>query len=98
MSSTAAEITSKKPTSNDVPSPGLVAFFKALLKPVFKVLWRTEYHNIENIPQDLPGGLIVAPNHQTHIDPFWVGLPIKRPMRFLAWDKACKWFVVGPLI
>ncbi len=98
MSSSTAETTSKPALSKDAPSPGLIWFCKFLLRPLFKVLWRLEYHNLENIPHDRPGGLVVASNHQTYIDPFWIGVPINRPLRFLAWDKACKWFIIGPLI
>lgn len=61
-----------------------------------KVLWRTSYTGMEHVP--LKGGLIIAANHQTYIDPFWVGLPIKRAMRFLAWDEAFDWPVVGKLM
>jgi 1-acyl-sn-glycerol-3-phosphate acyltransferase len=61
-----------------------------------KVLWRTRYTGLENVP--LQGGLIIAANHQTYIDPFWIGLPIKRPMRFLAWDEAFDWPVIGKLM
>lgn len=61
-----------------------------------KILWRTRYRGMENVP--LTGGLIIAANHQTYIDPFWVGLPIKRPMRFLAWDEAFDWPVIGRLM
>lgn len=61
-----------------------------------KVLWRTSYKGLEHVP--LKGGLVIAANHQTYIDPFWVGLPIKRPLRFLAWDEAFDWPVVGKLM
>ena len=63
---------------------------------VSKILWRTSYRGMENVP--LTGGLIIAANHQTYIDPFWVGLPIKRALRFLAWDEAFDWPVVGKLM
>jgi 1-acyl-sn-glycerol-3-phosphate acyltransferase len=46
----------------------------------------------ENVPR---GGLIIAENHQTYIDPFWLSLPIKRPTRYLAWSAAFKWPIVG---
>ena len=61
-----------------------------------RVLWRIRYEGIENIPPT--GGLIIAANHQTYIDPFWVGFTIKRPQRFLAWDEAFDWPVVGKLM
>jgi len=31
-------------------------------------------------------------------DPFWLAIPIKRPLRFLAWDAAFNWPLVGKLI
>ena len=58
-----------------------------------KVLWKIEFVGLENVPKD--GGLIIAANHQTYIDPFWLSLPIKRPTRYLAWSAAFSWPVVG---
>jgi 1-acyl-sn-glycerol-3-phosphate acyltransferase len=98
MEQTAIESQKNQKLISDSPSPVLLKALKGILKPLFKVLWRIEYHNMENIPQDMPGGLIVASNHQTYLDPFWLGVVIKRQLRFLAWDKACHWFIIGPLI
>jgi 1-acyl-sn-glycerol-3-phosphate acyltransferase len=61
-----------------------------------RLFWRIEYEGVENIPQS--GGLIVAANHQSYGDPFWLGIPIKRPVRFLAWSEAFSWPVVGKAI
>ena len=61
-----------------------------------QVLWRARHIAVENIPRD--GSLIVVANHQTYFDPFWVSIPIRRPLRFLAWDQAFNWPVVGRLI
>lgn len=98
MESPATEPESKPNPFDKGPSPWLAATVKALLYPAFRLLWRMKYHNLENIPQDLPGGLLVAANHQTYLDPFWLGVKINRPLRFMAWDKACRWFLIGPLI
>lgn len=65
---------------------------------VSKLLWRIKFTNTENIPQNLEGGLLVISNHQTYLDPFWISLPIKRDLRFMAWDEAFNWFFVGFLI
>jgi 1-acyl-sn-glycerol-3-phosphate acyltransferase len=51
------------------------------------------WHQLENIPPR--GGLIIAANHQTYIDPFWICCMVKRPVRFLAWDAAFSWPLVG---
>jgi 1-acyl-sn-glycerol-3-phosphate acyltransferase len=39
--------------------------------------------------------LIIASNHQTYIDPFWISCPVKRPVRYLAWDAAFNWPIAG---
>jgi 1-acyl-sn-glycerol-3-phosphate acyltransferase len=59
-----------------------------------RVLWKIEFRGVENIPEN--GGVIIASNHQTYLDPFWLSLKIKRPTRYLAWSAAFKWPVVGP--
>lgn len=58
-----------------------------------RAFWKIEFRGLENVPPD--GGLIIAANHQTYIDPFWLSLPIKRPTRYLAWSAAFRWPVVG---
>ena len=63
-----------------------------------KILWRIKYHDKENIPKNLKSGLLIVANHQTYFDPFWICAPIKRKFRFMAWDKAFDWFLVGWLI
>jgi len=68
-----------------------------LIRPVVhaasRVLWKIEFRGVENVPAE--GGLIVAANHQTYLDPFWLSLLIKRPTRYLAWSDAFRWPVVG---
>jgi 1-acyl-sn-glycerol-3-phosphate acyltransferase len=58
-----------------------------------KLLWRIRWEHRENIPQQ--GAVIIAANHQTYLDPFWICCQVKRPVRFLAWDAAFNWPVVG---
>ena len=60
---------------------------------VSRVCWKIEFSGEENIPPC--GGVIVAANHQTYLDPFWLSLKIKRPVRYLAWSAAFRWPVVG---
>ena len=62
------------------------------------ILWRIKFRNLENIPQNMKGGLIVVANHQTYFDPFWICLKIHRKFRFMAWDKAFNWFLIGRFI
>jgi 1-acyl-sn-glycerol-3-phosphate acyltransferase len=60
---------------------------------VSRVLWKIEFRGVENIPAS--GGVIIAANHQTYFDPFWLSLKIKRPTRYLAWSAAFRWPIVG---
>lgn len=63
-----------------------------------KLFWRIEFHGLENIPQDLESGLIIASNHQTYVDPVWVCIKVNRRFRFMAWDEIFNWFFIGKLI
>jgi 1-acyl-sn-glycerol-3-phosphate acyltransferase len=71
-----------------------------LIRPVVggvsRLFWKIEFYGVENVPAN--GGLIVAANHQTYLDPFWISLPIKRPTRYLAWSAAFRWPVVGKFL
>jgi len=74
----------------------LLDVFRPFVWLVCKLLWRVRWVGAEHIPAN--GSLIIASNHQTYIDPFWISCPIKRPVRFLAWDAAFNWPVVGPFM
>jgi 1-acyl-sn-glycerol-3-phosphate acyltransferase len=68
-----------------------------LIRPIVgfisRLFWKIEFCGVENIPAR--GGVIIAANHQTYIDPFWLSLKIKRPVRYLAWSAAFRWPIVG---
>ena len=67
--------------------------FRSMIAIGSRALWKIEFKGLENVPRN--GGLIIASNHQTYIDPFWLSLPIKRPTRYLAWSAAFSWPIVG---
>lgn len=75
-----------------LPEPA-IALIRRAGRGLSRILWRISYSGTEHIPQS--GGLIVAANHQTYIDPFWVGFAINRPVRYLAWNEAFAWPVSG---
>ena len=72
----------------------------SMMRPIIglgsRLFWRLEHKGVENIPAG--GGLIIAANHQSYGDPFWLAIPVKRPIRFLAWNEAFSWPVVGKAI
>jgi 1-acyl-sn-glycerol-3-phosphate acyltransferase len=72
----------------------------SLLRPaahsVSRLFWRIDYEGIEHIPRS--SGVIIAANHQSYIDPFWVGVPVKRPIRFLAWSESFDWPIIGKMM
>ena len=39
----------------------------------------------EHIPQI--GPLVIAPNHQTYVDPVLVTIPVRRPIYYMAWNR-----------
>lgn len=74
----------------------LINLSRPLISVGSRVCWQMEHKGVENIPQD--GGLIIAANHQSYGDPFWLSIPVKRPIRYLAWSEAFSWPVVGKAI
>ena len=74
----------------------LMRFLKLIGRPLFKVLFTVEYHGLENVPET--GRVIVAGNHPSYLDPLLVALPVKRTIRYMAWDGLFKVPLLGPLI
>ena len=58
-----------------------------------RALWRISFRGAEHVPAE--GPLVIAANHQTYVDPFWVGARVRRPVRYLAWNEAFKWPLAG---
>ena len=65
-------------------------------RPLFRVLFSVEYHGLENIPETGPA--IIAGNHPSYLDPVLVGLPIKRVIKYMAWDALFRVPLLGWLI
>lgn len=74
----------------------LFSLIKLLAYPLFRVLFAVEHHGVENVPDE--GAVIIAGNHPSYLDPLLVGLPIKRTIRFMAWDALFKVPLLGQII
>jgi 1-acyl-sn-glycerol-3-phosphate acyltransferase len=83
---------------NPYPAQIVIEAIRLVGWTISRLLWRIEFRGVENIPQDLPGGLVVMANHQTYLDPMWICLKINRKYRFMAWDAVFDWFFVGKAI
>ena len=68
-------------------------FVRELIRPLCFVLMPRKYHGLENIPQD--GSLIICANHLSYVDPVFIGLAVKRPIRFIAKKEACNVPIFG---
>jgi len=55
---------------------------KAILTPIFYVLWRVKVEGRENIPKH--GPVVLAANHQSFCDSFFIPLVVRRKVTFLA--------------
>jgi 1-acyl-sn-glycerol-3-phosphate acyltransferase len=86
-------------TATDKHPPRIVnQLARAFAWLVSKSLWFIRFRGKENIPARGTGGYLIAANHQTYIDPVWIGIPIKHDLRFMAWDEAFGWRFIGPMI
>lgn len=63
---------------------GTVAYWvlKAILTPIFFLLWRVKVEGRENIPKE--GSAVLASNHQSFSDSFFIPLVVTRKVTFLA--------------
>jgi 1-acyl-sn-glycerol-3-phosphate acyltransferase len=55
---------------------------KAILTPIFFVLWRVKVEGRENIPKHGPA--VLAANHQSFCDSFFIPLVVRRKVTYLA--------------
>jgi len=60
----------------------LYALAHALLRVLFRLFCRWEVFGRENVPES--GGVIIAPNHESFLDPMLVGTSLPRPVHYLA--------------
>jgi 1-acyl-sn-glycerol-3-phosphate acyltransferase len=58
------------------------AFARIVLTIPTLLLWRVRAIGIENVPKD--GPLVLAPNHFSQMDHFFVGVYLRRKIRFMA--------------
>jgi 1-acyl-sn-glycerol-3-phosphate acyltransferase len=67
--------------------------FQIILRTVFAFWLRYRARGIERIPES--GGGLMLSNHQSFLDPLLIGLPLHRPVSFLARDTLFPVPVIG---
>lgn len=68
-------------------------FFQMILGLVFTVWLRFRARGVDRIPTS--GGGLLLTNHQSFLDPLLVGVPLRRPVSFLARDTLFKVPIIG---
>ncbi|MEW4529565.1 lysophospholipid acyltransferase family protein [Maioricimonas sp. JC845] len=63
-----------------------------LLQVLFVLLFRYRARGYDKLP---PGGALLLVNHQSMLDPLLVGLPLKRPVSFVARENLFRVPIVG---
>ena len=81
----------------EYPSSLVTKSLRLIANVISKAFWFIRFRGIENIPNDERGFLLVS-NHPTYFDPVWVSIPIAKGLRFMAWDQAFEWPLIGNLI
>ena len=88
----------KSAETDKYPAQIVIDGLRLIAYLISKIFWFIRYHGRENIPDPSLGGFLIAANHQTYIDPVWIVIPMRRRLRFMAFDKAFEWRFIGPLI
>lgn len=74
----------------------LYSFAKDVLRPLTRTAFDVHVTGTQNVPLD--GGLVVAANHRSYLDPPLLGTWFPRTIHFMAKQELFKIFVLGSLI
>jgi len=74
----------------------LYSFAKSVLLPTTRAAFDVRVTGAQNVPRD--GGLVVAANHRSYLDPPLLGAWFPRTIHFMAKQELFKLFILGPLI
>lgn len=75
---------------------GFYGFAKAIVTPVFRLLYRIRVEGLEHVPAT--GGIIVCANHTKAIDPIFLGIACPRPVHFMAKQEIFQVPFIGWLV
>lgn len=69
---------------------------KTLIEALFRVLFTYDCIGVEKIPASGPA--VIAANHPSYLDPILLGLQVRRPIHFMAWDALFRVPIMGSLM
>src|SRR5262245_51822012 len=61
-----------------------------------RLYFRIEFEGADRAPKE--GAMLVAPNHVSHCDQFWVSIPLERPLGYMTWERLTRLPLLGSLI
>lgn len=71
-----------------------------VLRPVAlllsRIFFKIDFQGAENVPKE--GACILTPNHESFADPIWITIPIKRRVRYMAWERFFRIPVLGTIM
>ena len=71
-------------------------FTRRLIGLFCRLYFRIEFEGADWAPKE--GPMILAPNHVSYCDPFWVSIPFDRPLQYMTWEKMTRLPLFGRLI
>jgi len=80
-------------------SPGdtwLYRFAYTFLPFLWRLFYRMEIHGVENVPTS--GPVVLACNHRSNLDPFFLGVSCPRQIHFMAKRELWRFWLLGKLI
>jgi 1-acyl-sn-glycerol-3-phosphate acyltransferase len=63
---------------------------------VARLLFRIRFVGVEHIPP--AGGVVIAPNHVSYLDPILISIPMRRPLHYLALEPFFRIPVLGAVM
>jgi 1-acyl-sn-glycerol-3-phosphate acyltransferase len=73
-----------------------IQLVKRAILALMRIIFTVEYHGVGNVPAS--GAIIVAGNHPSYLDPVLVFIPLKRSLRFMAWDALFRIPIAGQIM
>jgi 1-acyl-sn-glycerol-3-phosphate acyltransferase len=71
-------------------------YSRRLVSLLSRLYFRIEFEGADRAPKE--GAMILAPNHVSYCDPFWVSIPFHRPLQYMTWEKMTRLPLLGRLI